>query len=118
MAAYEANTDCSSVGAGIARRRTQGARASASCSAERSARNTPGDSIGSMKPKASPIITQPLLERNAPAPARIAARDPDLTGRVVPAEALEVREVRDVLPGPEAPRNPEHAGREACASGG
>ena len=61
---------------------------------------------------------EPLLEWNTPAPARLAAGDPHLARRVVPAEALEVREVRDVLAGPEPRGNPERAGREARASGG
>ena len=59
-----------------------------------------------------------LLERDAPAPARLTARDPHLSRRLVPADALEVGEVRDVLPGPEARRNSERAGREARAPGG
>ena len=59
LAAYEVSTEWSWAGDGTAWRRSHGVRASASCSDERSAKNTPGDSIGSTKPKASPTIAHP-----------------------------------------------------------
>src|SRR6185369_15564219 len=58
---------------------------------------------------------QPILERNAPAPARLAARDEHLPRHVIPIEVLEVSEVRHVLSRSEVSRNVEDAGRMAPA---
>ena len=57
--AYEPSAEASSAGAGVAGRRRNGVRTPATSSAERSARKTPGDSMGSTKPKASPTISHP-----------------------------------------------------------
>src|SRR5207302_437012 len=60
---------------------------------------------------------EPLLQRNAPAPAGVEAADEHLAGRVVPGEVLEVGEVRHVLARAESGADVQGARAEPGAPG-